>query len=980
MPKVSVLIPTYNREGFLSLALESLSKQTSKDFEVVVLDNASVDGTRACVHAFIGRLPKLRYICQPVNIGPVDNIANCMDFAEGDYIKYLMDDDVLEPDCIRVMSRCLDEHPDVALITSKRTPIDQSGNILPDFGPTHQAVDLDTLLTGEELIESVLRLRLNFIGEPSTVMFRKKLVKEPFGVLSGISYRINADIALWFQLLTQGNAIYLIKPLSYFRLHPGQDQRGSDSEIIGSLEWLKLLREMRQRDYLQDRSAYRNVLNTNTPHLQRLLSQLIPELESWRTPLTEQIHWIEEEIQKPSRILLIYPGLVEGFNSYYNGANWFNHGVGMISTLLKQAGFQVTYLDCRKLKDWEEVRKVITETAFDLALISVATVDFDPAQELAKIIKEKDATIKIMVGGAHPTLMLEETSTIRNFDYVFTHEAEVTLPKVIDNLAIYPRIIRGEAPEKLDQLSYVDRSLAPEGETPWFPEFPQPYFSINASRGCLYNCTFCQPAEKEIFGSRVRKRTVDNILDELEYLVREHGMKSFMIHDDCFTQYYAWVEEFCRKKKKRGLNQPFACQSRASIICKRPDLLKTLAEVGLIWVLIGFESGSDRILKFIKKDTTVQQNLEAAEICHALGIKIFANYMFGLPTETEEEMQETALMIQKIQPEHYSPAVFTPAPGSELYAYCKENDLILITSSEGYKRNVNSGAKIKGVDYACVSKMAALSTQAPAKQEAPLHQISIIIPTHNNLNLTQKCLESLAQTLPTPGIETEIIVVDNASNDGTIEFLANLGPKITVINNPTNLGFSKALNQGAELAKEGYLLFLNNDTVVTGDWLKNMLQPLVSDKSIGIVGCKLLFPDESIQHAGVGFTNIPGWLEGVHVYRGYPRYADEVTSPRAMQAVTFACCLVSRKLYFEIGKLDEEYINGLEDMDFCLKVKQAGLKAWYQSTAEVFHLESKTPGRSDHVMHNIALFRRKWEHTGIIEIDTDFSEGKYSWK
>lgn len=1050
MPKVSVLVPTYNREKLLKIALESLVRQTSRDFEVVVLDNASGDGTEGCVESFADRLPHLRYIRWPVNVGPVANIADSLGFAEGRYIKYLMDDDRLEPDCIKIMTRCLDDYSEVALVTSKRTPIDANGNPLPDILPTRRATAYDALLTGRELIEGVLSLRLNFIGEPSTVMFRKSLVKEPFGIFSGIPFRVNADIALWFQLLTRGKGIYLTKPLSSFRIHSGQDQRQADSEIIGSLEWVELTREMRRQGYLQDESAYQNVLSLNIPHLQRLLSGLTAGQENWRTPLLNQIHWVEEERKRAAakqvaqrvivtstsapvntdgaretktdagknvetkeehrlpRVLLIYPGLVEGFNSYDSGANWFNHGVGMISAVLKKAGYAISYLDCRKLKGWEEAQAVIGVTDFDLALISVATVDFDPAQRLAEMIKEKDPGIKVIVGGPHPTLMPEQTAEIESFDYVFTHEAELTLSKVLENTAEYPRIIQGETPADLDRLPYVDRALAPEGETSWFPELPRPYFSITASRGCLYHCSFCQPAEREIFGNRVRKRSVDNILDELEYLTREYGLQSFMIHDDSFTQYYSWVEEFCDKKVERRLTQPFACQSRASIICKRPDLLKKLVDVGLKWVLIGFESGSDRVLEFIKKDTTVRENLEATRICRELGLRIFANYMFGLPTETEEEMQATALMMQAIRPDHYSPAVFTPAPGSELYTYCRERDLILINSSEGYRRNANSGAKIKGVDYAFVSKMVTLSLEVPAVTEVavPLEEslttseerwpereenvrkpkenqslrVSLIIPVFNNLGLTIQCLESVFRTLPAAGIETEIIVVNNASTDGTRNYLDSLLAKITVVNNSANLGFARACNQGAELAGGEYLLFLNNDTIVTGDWLARMIKPLSRDQSIGIVGGKLLYPDGTIQHAGVGFSDTQGWLEPVHVSRGYPRYAPEVTSSREVQAVTGACFAIRRSLFIKMGMLDEGYVNGLEDIDLCLKVQSAGLKVWYEARAEVFHLESQTPGRFTHAWQNIARFRDEWEKKGIIRKDTDVAEGVYVWK
>jgi anaerobic magnesium-protoporphyrin IX monomethyl ester cyclase len=413
------------------------------------------------------------------------------------------------------------------------------------------------------------------------------------------------------------------------------------------------------------------------------------------------------------KILLVYPGLVEGFDSYRKGSNWFNHGIGIISAVLKQEGHTVDYLDCRRLTGWDEVESRVAESNFELAMISVVTVDFEPAQRIAHIIKAKSPHLKVMVGGPHPTLMTEQTAAVREFDFIFTHEAEITLPRLLKDFPHIPRITKGGIPLDLDALPVVDRTLAPEGEATWFAGLDLPFFSITASRGCLYKCTFCQPAERAVFGDKVRKRSVDNILDELESLSVHYNMQSFMIHDDCFTQYYAWVEEFCEKKAARGMSQNFACQSRADIICKRPDLMKKLVDVGLRWMLIGFESGSDRVLDFIKKGTSAEQNLEAGRICKQLGIKIFANYMFGLPTETKDEMRQTVKMMQSIKPEMYSPAIFTPAPGSDLYTYCEEHDLNIIDSSAGYRRSHDSGAKIRGVDYLFVQRMIFESVRGP---------------------------------------------------------------------------------------------------------------------------------------------------------------------------------------------------------------------------------------------------------------------------
>ena len=128
-----------------------------------------------------------------------------------------------------------------------------------------------------------------------------------------------------------------------------------------------------------------------------------------------------------------------------------------------------------------------------------------------------------------------------------------------------------------------------------------------------------------------------------------------------------------------------------------------MKRAGLAMFLIGFESGNQRVLKFLRKGTTVEMNYRAAKICKKYGIRIWANYMLGIPTETKEETMDTVKMIHAIRPYRPSPAFFTPHPGSDLYEYCVKSDLSLIKSYDGYSRSPNE-PKIKGTDYVFLQK------------------------------------------------------------------------------------------------------------------------------------------------------------------------------------------------------------------------------------------------------------------------------------
>ena len=238
-------------------------------------------------------------------------------------------------------------------------------------------------------------------------------------------------------------------------------------------------------------------------------------------------------------------------------------------------------------------------------------------------------------------------------------------------------------------------------------------------------------------------------------------------------------------------------------------------------------------------------------------------------------------------------------------------------------------------------------------------RVSIIIPIYNKKKYTQACLESIFKF--GSKYEFEIIVVDNGSTDGSGEYLKGLSvgseSKVILIQNEKNLGFAKACNQGAKMAKGEYLLFLNNDTVVAEKWLDILVQELDTNKNMGIVGPKLLYPDGTVQHAGVVFDK-EKWPH--HIYKKEKGDAPYVNKKRQFQCLTAACFLVRREIFEKVGGFDEAYLNGLEDLDFCLKVCALGLGILYCPESVVYHHESITEGRSNFDERNVKTFYSRW--------------------
>jgi len=242
--------------------------------------------------------------------------------------------------------------------------------------------------------------------------------------------------------------------------------------------------------------------------------------------------------------------------------------------------------------------------------------------------------------------------------------------------------------------------------------------------------------------------------------------------------------------------------------------------------------------------------------------------------------------------------------------------------------------------------------------------MSIIIPLYNKAEYTKQCLDAIAVNTD-QNLSYELILIDNASTDVTPGLLHSLSGEMTVITNKKNLGFAKACNQGAKLASGAYLVFLNNDTVPHPGWLDALLR---GTKEADICGAKLLYPNGRVQHAGVAF-NEQGI--GYHIFNGFPADHPAVNRKRFMQSVTGACMLIENKLFQNLGGFDENFINGFEDVDLCLRAGEMGKKILYNSSSVLIHFEETSEGRKKYDQQNALYFLDRWKNKVLCD-DNDF--------
>ena len=235
-------------------------------------------------------------------------------------------------------------------------------------------------------------------------------------------------------------------------------------------------------------------------------------------------------------------------------------------------------------------------------------------------------------------------------------------------------------------------------------------------------------------------------------------------------------------------------------------------------------------------------------------------------------------------------------------------------------------------------------------------KISFIVPLYNCLPLTQAMLASLRATLP-PGLDCEIILVDDGSTDGTRAWLATLAPPCRVIQNGRNLGFAATCNRGAEAATGEYLVFLNNDLVLRPAWFEPMLAGMESHRDFGAIGnVQVRFDNGALDHAGILVTPAGKIAhDRTPPPEGNPRRVIEVPG------MTAACLMIRRTVFVAAGRFDEQFVNGGEDIDLCFRLHRQGLRCGITPASVVRHHVSAARGpTNERDERNSRLLVQRW--------------------
>ncbi len=395
---------------------------------------------------------------------------------------------------------------------------------------------------------------------------------------------------------------------------------------------------------------------------------------------------------------------------------WQDHGLGLLRTILHNNGILTDLASTRAVTSWEQLARQLQ--GYEMLIMNVRSYTFPVARKSAQIFKQINPNGIILAGGMHATVAVDEMQEVEEFDHICQGPGEKIIVDLVKEPQSFPRVIMGIGAKSMAEWPMIDRELWPKPNHwrlrrnfnwPLEPECgwgPPPVVTILTSRVCPWQCVFCN---ENSYIPNMGRRPVDMVIEELNYLDDKYGVGSVVIHDSMFFQNPGWLKEWIDKyPRKANKVWPYWAAARSDTVRQWPDLFEALVkETNWNTVSIGFESGSDRILRLLNKECTEEDNMYTINLLNKLGdelvaqgrepVRFWANIMLGIPGEQPEDAFKTMRMLKSMKYVFPSISYYAPYPGSALgYQLIAEGKSMM--SKDNYHRYPND-EKVKGVNY-----------------------------------------------------------------------------------------------------------------------------------------------------------------------------------------------------------------------------------------------------------------------------------------
>lgn len=374
-------------------------------------------------------------------------------------------------------------------------------------------------------------------------------------------------------------------------------------------------------------------------------------------------------------------------------------GIAYMAGVLQENNIDVEILDASaEDMDFKDVEKELLKRKPDLVALTALTPTIGRALETAQVVKETLPDSIVVMGGYHPTFNFIETLEDENVDIVIRGEGEYVMLNLVQALENQSSlhdvkgivfedknskeiVVNPEAPliQDLDELPFPALNLLPMKKYRLL-DMDTHMTTMITTRGCPMQCSFCSSAA--MHGKKIRERSVENIVDEIEYLKTNYDIDTIAFMDDTFTLKKRKVIAICDEILKRNIEIMWGCTSRVDTLDEK--LLKKMKEAGCITIFIGVESADQQQLDNMCKNTTIAKIENAFKIAHKLKIRTIASVALGMPGDTKEIMNKTVKFVHKLKPNYAIYSLATPYPGTRFYKEAFEKNLIKIKDWSKY--------------------------------------------------------------------------------------------------------------------------------------------------------------------------------------------------------------------------------------------------------------------------------------------------------
>ena len=382
--------------------------------------------------------------------------------------------------------------------------------------------------------------------------------------------------------------------------------------------------------------------------------------------------------------------------------------LGYSASQLKAAGHRVDYIDSViQDLDMNQTLAMAGKAGPDVIFMETTTPSIEADYKCLMELKEATGST-VIVGGPHATYfhsnVLRECAAI---DIVIRHEFDTKIANVVSNLNNLENVKGityrsknsiidngdGNLFHDLDRVPFPDRDTVP---WEWYLEAwysRKPFMNMMTSRGCPYHCAFCLWPQS-MYGHKQRFRSLDNVFEELRFLVKSYGLKEVNIDDGTFTTNKKRVVEFCQRLHKEKFNIIWTCNGRVDNL--DGEMLAEMKASGCKMIRLGVESGSQEVLDQIKKGLKLKQIKEGVKMVKKSGIQALGGFMFGFPYDSRQSVEDTIRFAKKLSPDQVQFSINMCYPGTSLYEYAKNNNILL--AKEFKEFDMTHGPVVKTLD------------------------------------------------------------------------------------------------------------------------------------------------------------------------------------------------------------------------------------------------------------------------------------------